>query len=194
MGLARAWMEQSATVVEQNGETFWEGVTDRCEKADMQRTSSMLKSKWSFLQKHGQLYNQAKTAVESLNQSGVTEDDKEDQIQRVCRERASRNERGKVVLATPFKYIDVANYLSLQPKFNQALAGPSRVSPGYQVETRSIDDEASMGTINDEPSSQLDTMSGSNRPQGAKRQKLMVRLEKQDHKLREEVKAVRKVM
>lgn len=50
------------------------------------------------------------------------------------------------------------------------------------------------GLTRDEPSSQLDTMSGSNHPQGAKRQKLMARLENKDHKLREEVKAVRMVM
>jgi len=133
VSLAKAWVQQSLRVSEQNETTFWEGVEKECTKDGMSRSAAMLKSKWSWLQRSTQKYLAARTTVLGLQISGASPDDIAQQTMRVFRERAAtKGQGGKVVLAPVFKFVEAANYLSTQPKFNVLYSGNSKTTSSYR--------------------------------------------------------------
>jgi len=166
----------------------------------------MLKSKWSWLQRNTQKFLAARNNVLGLEISGASEQDIHYQTMRIYRERAgSKDPYGNVFLAPSFKFVDAANYLSTQPKFNVIYGGSSRKAINYRTSEGELPKETGAQTVDDSDSgsdaaveedgkSDLGEGSRHGRPIGANRQKLRDAALKKEVTLGREAKGMKEAM
>jgi len=193
-------------VSEQNETTFWEGVEKECRKDGMSSSAAMLKSKWSWLQRSTQKYLAARTTVLGLQISGASPDDIAQQTMRVFRERAAmKGQGGKVILAPVFKFVEAANYLSTQPKFNVLYSGNSKTTISYRSSEVELPRETGAQILEDgdseaDSTEQDNVKSGcgkrrsGQRPIGVKKQKLMDIATRKDRRIQDGIKGMKEAM
>lgn len=152
MKLAKSWIHVSGKGPNQWDKSMWEDIAEYCELSlGMARTPGSLRVKWQTLQRESQIYLAAKQKVFGNPRSGMTTGDCEALTMKLYCTRAGRkDEHGNDIFASPFRYIEAAEYLSVHPKFGgrtpeaeQALkdSAMGAIPAGEGVVDSDVDDE-----------------------------------------------------
>ena len=164
---------------QQTENILWNVIQSLCrDHYGMDRSAESLRCKWGQLARETQHFLSAREKVKRQNISGATDEDEAMLIMDLYRKKAGRHDKeGVFQFAPPFKFIDAADYLSLQPKFGGRASGQdngdcviaaevvsSRKSSTASARDAKVDLVVNEDEIEIQPSSR-------NRPVGVKRAK-----------------------
>ena len=128
LGLARAWVEQTQDGY-QPDQHMWDGIREICHtKYGIDRSAGSLRTTWSKLSRDCHLYLSAKAHVRRTVIAGTAEDISKLVMRQYRRRAAVSDKTGVLRDAAPFKFVRVAEFLEMHPKFGGDTLSRPRVS------------------------------------------------------------------
>lgn len=204
--VAKCWVAQSHTNANQKWEMFWDGVCQKLEsKTGSKRGAESVHCLWKRMNKECALYLSLREEVEKRGStSGRSEQQVEQIVSDLFTRRTGRpNKDGIRIAGPPFRYKQVAEFLSSQPKWERQIstAGrPVRSSPATMKMSaehqRGILDDYDGDGADDDGSDVNDATAahGLRRPIGIKAKKAMHKDEVEKRKFRKVFEEMNKTM
>ena len=129
-------MKHSRIGPHQREHTFYEGIAAICSSTyGIYRTPDSLRCFWGRLARDVQCYLSCRSIIQNRRISGIDPETERSMVMELYRRRQGKKDAdGNLSLAPPFKYIDAAMFLVIEPKFseryeNESVSTPTSTGP-----------------------------------------------------------------
>lgn len=116
--LAKAWASQSSKGAYQREDSFWGEIEAFCGTHGVKRSRDSLKTQWRRMGRQCQSFIHCRAAVRVQRSAGTSGETFDDAVMNMYRQKTGRVDmNGIYQYATPFKFVEAAEFLQQQPKF-----------------------------------------------------------------------------